>query len=974
MLLAFSAVAGPSIVARRSVQEDDERDTEWSQRGSSSPKRAMRALPVEAHLELAPLECTAPWLWTTEEAGAALVHLQTSVAEGDRVVVRTMLGAADLSLGEPTELTEQPGEYFAPRGMRSSRGTDLVFWSEVVDGHTRLSSARRGTSAEWSAPRPVPRSEGVLSPPALVADPGVECLVAFDRAPDGEAAGCSVTVVAMNGDEVVAHRVITGAGGSAHEPVLARGAGTTWIAWTEWRRTADGRANADVLAAELRFTEGTVRQSPPLALAWDPVRDEQHPSLVIAADGTLWCAFDSVTDPGKAKSDARGDGRAVVEPGVVAVRDGHFLTVPWPNRDRELPLVFSASGGLPQLVLDEEERPTLFLRYLDEEGGRVALHSYPSVVQAFDGRTWSEPQWFDGSEGAQDPIAACAVGEGFCVAWQEDQRHLNSASRLTLQISEEQSASLHARQQFLTGSIGPSTIGISRYTNSGGERHAPAIAEAAQPAAQLEAPAPREPRFKVLHGERTYRVWFGDLHRHSSVSRCLNGAEPRPEDLYRFAREVCQLDFVAVTDHSGHTDPLQWWQARKAIARESGAQFVALLGYEWSTSRFGHQNVVYRERPERVISPAHPPAKEPTGLWELLADTEALTIPHHTAHTRMATDWSHRDDERLRQVEVFQSARGSYEAAGAFRAARTATAAGHFVRDGLDEGHRFGLIASSDHGSGAAYAAVLAERLDRDAVFDALRARRTYATTTRRLLVDFRVDGALMGSELVVNETPELSLRVHSDVELAEVQVFKNGRPIFGRGQQRGRVVPEESILTLQWWNRPTTPHWRFRIEASEGRFEPVNERNLERERNRWEQESERVITGEEENDGTISSPLKRFRYIGPADAVLSVTVAGTTYQTSVRELVRGPLRAAHQRSRWVLRLVDAGNEVVELAPHGLGAEFEHQFEDRSYRPGQRAWYYARAIRCDGEIGWSSPIFIDPPEGSERPRDDRRGR
>jgi len=39
-------------------------------------------------------------------------------------------------------------------------------------------------------------------------------------------------------------------------------------------------------------------------------------------------------------------------------------------------------------------------------------------------------------------------------------------------------------------------------------------------------------------------------------------------------------------------------------------------------------------------------------------------------------------------------------------------------------GHRFGLIASSDHGHGASYVGAYAERLDRAAVFDALRQRR----------------------------------------------------------------------------------------------------------------------------------------------------------------------------------------------------------------------------------------------------------
>ena len=57
---------------------------------------------------------------------------------------------------------------------------------------------------------------------------------------------------------------------------------------------------------------------------------------------------------------------------------------------------------------------------------------------------------------------------------------------------------------------------------------------------------------------------------------------------------------------------------------------------------------------------------------------------------------------------------------GAFRSAPSSNREGSFVQDGLAAGQRFGLISSSDHGNGASYAAVLAERLDRDSLIDCI--------------------------------------------------------------------------------------------------------------------------------------------------------------------------------------------------------------------------------------------------------------
>jgi hypothetical protein len=55
-----------------------------------------------------------------------------------------------------------------------------------------------------------------------------------------------------------------------------------------------------------------------------------------------------------------------------------------------------------------------------------------------------------------------------------------------------------------------------------------------------------------------------------------------------------------------------------------------------------------------------------------------------------------------------------------------------------------------DHLYPGGLTAVLAKELTREAVLDALRARRCYATTGPRFLLEFTVDGAPMGSDLRV--------------------------------------------------------------------------------------------------------------------------------------------------------------------------------------------------------------------------------
>ena len=74
---------------------------------------------------------------------------------------------------------------------------------------------------------------------------------------------------------------------------------------------------------------------------------------------------------------------------------------------------------------------------------------------------------------------------------------------------------------------------------------------------------------------------------------------------------------------------------------------------------------------------------------------------------------------------MFQACRGNYEMDGCFRQYSDGTLANTFVVDGLKKGHRFGLIASSDHGNGASYVGAFADSLDRHSIFSALHDRRT---------------------------------------------------------------------------------------------------------------------------------------------------------------------------------------------------------------------------------------------------------
>ena len=63
-----------------------------------------------------------------------------------------------------------------------------------------------------------------------------------------------------------------------------------------------------------------------------------------------------------------------------------------------------------------------------------------------------------------------------------------------------------------------------------------------------------------------------------------------------------------------------------------------------------------------------------------------------------------------------------------------------------------GVVAAPDHGGGVGKAAVYATDFTREAILEALRARRCYGTTAARMRLDVRVDGHFMGEDVVGEE------------------------------------------------------------------------------------------------------------------------------------------------------------------------------------------------------------------------------
>ncbi|MHC4433591.1 MAG: DUF3604 domain-containing protein, partial [Planctomycetota bacterium] len=293
-----------------------------------------------------------------------------------------------------------------------------------------------------------------------------------------------------------------------------------------------------------------------------------------------------------------------------------------------------------------------------------------------------------------------------------------------------------------------------------------------------------------------YQVYFGDLHNHSEVGYARGSLERA----FEIARE--HLDFFAFTPHGYWHDistyenniekkwldgfevtKRRWPEVLQAVRKyDAESDFVPMAGFEWHSTSLGDYHIIFPTLDAEYVR--FDSLRE---FQRFAKQRGAILIPHHPANRlgHRGANLARRDPEASPVLEMF-SEWGNAEHDRAVSPYIRHTEGGRWTQNTLQyflaQGHRLGVIASTDDHLGfpGAYreglAAVLAPELTREAIFDALRDRRTYAVTGDRIAVDFRLNGQLMGRELPYTRGRELAVTVTGWDQIDRVEILKNNR------------------------------------------------------------------------------------------------------------------------------------------------------------------------------------------------------
>ncbi len=505
---------------------------------------------------------------------------------------------------------------------------------------------------------------------------------------------------------------------------------------------------------------------------------------------------------------------------------------------------------------------------------------------------------------------------------------------------------------------------------------------------------------KIMPSPTGMKLFWGDLHNHCNIT--YGHGDMR--DAFEAAKG--QLDFVSVTPHAmwpdipGRNDPRLSWvidyhtsafkrlraggydkYVRMTNEYNKEGEFLTFIGYEAHSMEHGDHVALNYDLDAPLV--------ECTSIedWKRKAKGHKVFItPHHMGYQTGYRGYNWKfftEGDQTPFVEMYsrhglaETDQGDYPYLHDMGPRQWEGT----ILYGLEQGHKFGLIGSTDQHSGypGSYGdgrvGVLAPFLTRDAVWEALRTRHVCCATGDNIKIDFRVNDAMMG-DVVRGNSRRIYLNVEGQSCIDYIDIIKNGRLLARMNGPMTPVMPEGDTVHCKvkvefGWNREERyVTWKGNLSINKGRILKVTpcfrgaaftspqegETEFHTHVNKIISSSERqtellLYTSKNPNTLTPATQAVILELEMPKDGVITADFNGKQFKHSLGELLEGS--RSHFMIGWLSEAILFNRAMPESC-----YMIEHYMEDKEPER-DTDYYYVRVRQRDQQWAFSSPIWAE---------------
>lgn len=331
-----------------------------------------------------------------------------------------------------------------------------------------------------------------------------------------------------------------------------------------------------------------------------------------------------------------------------------------------------------------------------------------------------------------------------------------------------------------------------------------------------------------------YNVYFGEMHGHTNLS----DGNPDIDSYFRHLRDEAKVDFAAISDHDhgGVGRKELWvgspskWDIIKSKCREydEPGKFTALLAYERDSYPYYNNMILYYKGYDgEMYRGAHDGEITEAELRSLLQKEDIIVIPHDTYYLSAGADFNAIPLDLIPPLIEIYSRGDATEYFGNPANDLDALIEGGYWQDALRKGAHMGCIAGSDDHfcqngtiTDAPYphnypglTGVYAKENTNAAIFEAIKAKRTFAFMGGRMKIDFRINGHYMGEQFALKPGEDRSIYFHieADSPVKQVAIVKNLRNYC--------LFRKNELLFFDYRVEKDEDCYYLRVELEDGRF-----------------------------------------------------------------------------------------------------------------------------------------------------------